>query len=66
MITTSAAVGGPKHVSNPCDLTLGNQERVVTYYEVATNAHGRVDLCTGRLEPCWRGRPITKRPVVPS
>jgi hypothetical protein len=54
MITTGAAVCGPRHISNPCDLALSNQERVVTYYEVATNGHGRVDLCTGRLEPRWR------------
>jgi hypothetical protein len=57
MITTSAAVCGPKRVSSPCDSTWGNQERAATYYAVATNAHGRVDLCTGRLEPCWRSRP---------
>jgi hypothetical protein len=54
MITTGAAVCGPRHISNPCDLAAGNQERVVSYYEVATNGHGRVDPCTGRLEPRWR------------
>jgi len=65
MITTGATVCGPNPVSNPCDPTLkislakrGARERVVTYYEVATKAHGRVDLCTGRLEPCWRRRPL--------
>ena len=26
----------------------------MTYYEVATNTRGRVDLCTGRLQPRWR------------
>jgi hypothetical protein len=57
MITTGATVCDPNRISNPCDLTLGNQERAATYYAVATNAHGRVDLCTGRLEPCWRSRP---------
>jgi hypothetical protein len=64
MITTGAAVCGPRHISNPCDLTLGNQERVVTYYEVATNGHGRVDLCTGRLEPRWRRAVHSAKPTL--
>ena len=32
----------------------------MTYYEVATNTHGRIDLCTGRLQPRWHRAVHTK------
>lgn len=34
----------------------------MTYYEIATDAHGRIDLCTGRLDRRGCG---TKRTSVP-
>jgi hypothetical protein len=36
----------------------------MTYYEVATNAHGRIDLCTGRLQPRWHRAVHTGNPYV--
>jgi hypothetical protein len=70
VIPTSAAVYGRKLVSSYCDVTVGppfgsppNQERAMTYYEVATNTRGRVDLCTGRLQPRWRRAVHTGNPM---
>jgi hypothetical protein len=41
----------------------------MTYYEIATDAHGRIDLRTGQLEqrirPPARPRPRPRHPSVP-